>query len=78
MKRTPVLLLLTLLAASASPATQSARRSADNLILVTLDGARTEEIFGGLDADVLRSTLAKDARLEDHPVYKRFYAGTPE
>ena len=78
MMRTLVLLSLTLLAASASPATQTARRTADSLILVTLDGARTEEIFGGLDAGVLGSTLAKDARLEDHPVYKRFHAGTPE
>ena len=29
----------------------------DAVVLVTLDGARTEEIFGGLDLDVLKSTL---------------------
>ena len=28
----------------------------DNVILVTLDGARTQEIFGGLDLDILQST----------------------
>jgi hypothetical protein len=31
-----------------------------------------------LDADILRSTLAKDAKLESHPSYKRFHADTPE
>jgi hypothetical protein len=34
-----------------------AQRDADNVVLVTLDGARTEEVFGGLDLDVLKSTL---------------------
>jgi hypothetical protein len=50
----------------------------DAVILITLDGARHEEIFGGLDLDILRSTLKKDQRLEDSPVYKRYWAGTPE
>src|SRR5690349_3615028 len=51
---------------------------ANAVILVTLDGARTEEIFGGLDVDILRSTIAKDADVLEQPVYKRFYAPTPE
>ena len=36
-----------------------AQRRADrqNLVLITLDGARTEEIFGGLDLAVLQSTM---------------------
>jgi hypothetical protein len=50
----------------------------DSLILITLDGARTQEIFGGLDVEVLRSTLPKAATVENHPLYKRFYAATPE
>jgi hypothetical protein len=45
-----------------------------NVILITLDGARVEEMFGGLDIDVLRATLAKGARVEDSPIYKRFWA----
>ena len=49
----------------------------DNLILITLDGVRAAEIFGGLDAGILQSTLAKDARLEDSPAFKRFNAATP-
>ena len=52
--------------------------STDNLILITLDGARTEEIFGGLDVDVLRSSVAKDAVIEAQPVYKRFHAETAQ
>ena len=50
----------------------------DNLILITIDGARTEEVFGGLDLDVLRSTLGKDAVVEAHPLYQRFHADTPQ
>lgn len=49
-----------------------------NVILITLDGARSEEMFGGLDLDALRSTLPKDRRAEDTPVYKRFWADTPQ
>jgi hypothetical protein len=50
----------------------------DNLVLITLDGVRTSEIFGGLDADVFRATLAKDAKLEDQPAFKRFNGATPQ
>ena len=48
------------------------------VVLITLDGARTEEIFGGLDADVFTSTLRENQRLEDQPAYKRFWADSPE
>lgn len=58
----------------------SARRqpaaARDNLILITLDGVRAAELFGGLDAEILRSTLGKDAKLEDSPAFKRFNAAT--
>jgi hypothetical protein len=50
----------------------------DNVILITLDGVRAAEIFGGLDVEILRSTLAKDAKLEDQPAYKRFFAATAQ
>lgn len=49
-----------------------------NVILITLDGARTEEIFGGLDAEVYQSTLRDTQRLEDQAAYKRYWADTPE
>jgi hypothetical protein len=52
--------------------------SPDTLILVTFDGARVQEMFGGLDVDVLRSTLRSQQKLEDQPVYTRFWASTAE
>src|SRR5687767_4009538 len=56
---------------------RQAAAARDTLILITLDGVRWAEMFGGLDAGILRSTLAKDARLEDSAAYKRFNAATP-
>ena len=54
-------------------AIQSERPS---VILITLDGARTEEIFGGLDADVFTSTLREKQTLQGQPAYQRFWADT--
>jgi hypothetical protein len=51
---------------------------ADAVVLVTLDGARWQEVFGGLDVDVLRATLKKDQKLEDSASYQRFWAATPD
>jgi hypothetical protein len=73
-----VLLFLSLLLCSISALAQPSTSSTDSVILVTLDGARIEEMFGGLDVEVLRSTLAKDAPLESDATYKRFFADTPE
>lgn len=53
--------------------TQSPRHA----ILITLDGVRTEEIFGGLDRAVLDSTAGQGA-VEDLPVYKQYWAPTAE
>lgn len=54
------------------------RQASDaRVVLVTLDGARTEELFGGLDIDVLRASLGPKDRVEDQPVYRRFWADTP-
>ena len=50
----------------------------DAVVLITLDGARTQEIFGGLDAAVLKSTLKEDQRVEDSPLYKKFWAPTAD
>ena len=47
----------------------------DNVILITLDGVRTEEVFGGLDVGILSSTLkGVQPRVEDSPAYRRFWA----
>lgn len=74
----PALLLLlgSVLWLPASPDAQSA--PAHNAILITLDGARTQEIFGGLDLEVLRAGLKKDETVEQTRVYQQFWAETPE
>ena len=63
-------------AESSAPARQA--DPGDTVILLTLDGARHEEIFGGLDVDILKSTLKENQRVEDSPVYARFWAPTPD
>lgn len=57
---------------------RSAGKAVDNVVLITLDGVRTEEIFGGLDLDVLRSTLRSDAKVEETRAYQSYWAPTPE
>lgn len=62
---------------TAGPVAQPAQPS-HAVVLVTLDGARAAEVFGGLEIEALRSQLGNDQRLEDHPLYKRYWAATPE
>ncbi len=50
----------------------------DRVVLITLDGARIEEMFGGLDETILRSTLQPTQKMEEQPIYKRFWAPTRE
>ncbi len=71
MKRLLISTLLVFIFASAN-FTQNKIR---NVILITLDGARTEEIFGGLDLEVFRSV---DKNAEKSKAYARFWAETPE
>jgi hypothetical protein len=56
---------------------QDARLAATrNVILVTLDGVRVEEIFAGLDLAVLQSTIEKGA-VEETATYRAYWAATP-
>ena len=48
---------------------------AENVVLVTLDGARWQDIFGGIDLDILRSTSG-DTAVEKTETYQRFWAPT--
>src|SRR5687768_7254690 len=48
------------------------------VILVTLDGARIEEMFSGVDVSILRKQLKPEQRLEDQELYKRYWAPTPQ
>jgi len=54
-----------------------AQNKTENLILITLDGARTEEVFGGLDIDILKA-ITREGPLEETALYKRYWASTPE
>ncbi|MBA2301455.1 MAG: hypothetical protein H0W08_02330 [Acidobacteria bacterium] len=57
---------------------QAVHDPGDRIVLVTIDGARTQEIFGGLDADILKSTLKAPQTLESSPTYRRFWAESAE
>jgi hypothetical protein len=50
----------------------------ENVVLITIDGVRPEEIFGGLDRDVLSSTLKEGQKLEELAAYERFWAPSRE
>jgi hypothetical protein len=52
--------------------------SDERIVLVTIDGARTEEVFGGLDVAVLQSTLRASQRVEETSAYERYWAPTRE
>jgi len=54
----------------------AAERKTENLILITLDGLRYQELFGGLDLEILKATTS-DGKPEDTKTYKRFWAETP-
>ena len=54
---------------------QAAAARAENVVLVTLDGTRWQDLFGGLDLEVLRSTSG-DTAVEKTEAYQRFWAPT--
>jgi Type I phosphodiesterase / nucleotide pyrophosphatase len=69
------ILLAAIFAVSTSLATlQKPIDDGDRVVLITLDGARHQEMFGGLDRGVLESTLKPEGKLEEHETYKRFWA----
>ena len=49
--------VLAALAAWAAVPVASVQAPAHNVVLITLDGARVEEMFGGFDVEALRGTL---------------------
>lgn len=51
----------------------SAQSKTENVIIITLDGVRTQEIFGGIDREVFRSV---NKNFEKTKAYKRFWAAT--
>ena len=61
----------------AGPGAQG-KDSGDRVVLITLDGARTQEIFGGVDLAVLNVQPRAGQPVEEHPVYKQFWAPSAE
>jgi len=59
------------------PAGHAAQAPRSNVVLITLDGVRVQEMFGGLDEAVARSVV-KDGRAEDTPAWRRFWAAAPD
>jgi len=55
----------------------TAQIKTENVILITLDGARTQEVFGGLDLDILKDKTRR-GKVEDTTLYKKYWAPTPE
>jgi hypothetical protein len=72
------LVMLFVVAAFARGKTQVPREAGDNVVLVTLDGARIEEMFGGMQVSILQSTLRDGQKVEDSPVHRRFWAESPQ
>ena len=66
-------------AAMAGPEARQAAppgRPASHVVLVTIDGARWQDIFGGIDLDILRATSG-DTPVDQTDTYTRFWAATP-
>ena len=55
----------------------AAEQQASNVVLITLDGVRIEEMFGGLDEVVARA-IVKTGAAEESPLWQRYWAPTPE
>ncbi len=49
---------------------------AQHVVLVTVDGARWQDIFGGIDLDILKATSG-ETPVEQTDTYTRFWAATP-
>lgn len=63
----------------ATPASAQAPDRPPNVVLVTLDGVRVQEMFGGLDAATMRSELASGhPPPEGEAAYGRYRADTAQ
>lgn len=56
---------------------QAPAANTQHVVLVTLDGTRWQDLFGGIDLDILKSTSG-ETPVEQTDTYKRFWAPTPE
>lgn len=75
-RRAGLTVIAVALAMSTMTGTAQTRRT-ENLVLVTLDGARWQEVFTGLDESLLRATSPKGVDITRLPVYQQFAGATP-
>lgn len=61
----------------AMPWDWAAAQAVDHLILISLDGVRTQEMFLGLDTELLMKSN-EGKKLEDLKLYQDFHGATPE
>lgn len=54
-----------------------AEHKTENVVLITLDGVRVEEMFSGIDTRILRS-VSREKRIEDSPLYQKYWAPTAQ
>jgi phosphopentomutase/2,3-bisphosphoglycerate-independent phosphoglycerate mutase family metalloenzyme len=66
------------IAAICAVGTSAQSRKTERVVLVTLDGARWQEVFAGLDESLLRAVTPKDVDITATPAYRRFWAATAE
>ena len=52
-------------------------RKTERVVLVTMDGARWQDVLAGLDESLLRDSSPKGADITVSPSYRRFWAATP-
>lgn len=73
-----IALALSLVVGTVTSHTQVPQAPSDNVILITFDGARIEEMFGGIQTEVLESTLRQGQKVQDSASYRRFWADSPQ
>src|SRR5262249_35407687 len=66
------------IAAVCATAGSAQGRKTERVVLVTFDGARWQDVFGGLDEPLLRSVTPKEVDVTTTPAYRDYWAPTAE
>ncbi len=69
---------LTHASSTTSAAAQAGTGTADRVIVISLDGVRTQEMFGGIDVSILQHVIGEKVKASDHALYKTFWRETRE
>jgi hypothetical protein len=62
---------------AAPPAASAQAPRTENVVLVTLDGARWQDVFTGMDASLLQASRGAGKDIKALPEYKQFSGATP-